>query len=159
MSYWSKGRQVIMADQMGRFVDYLRALYGGQEPDLIIVVGAPAAGFIQRHRKDLFATAPMVFTTVEQRRVQTSALTERDTLVAVIHDFRFLFESFLRIAPDTKTVAIINGALTLSGGTVTGAGAITLNSASNTWSGGTFAGTGTLTIAPAAPTKGSSQLA
>lgn len=91
------------------FVDYLRALYGGQQPDLIIVVGAPAAGFIQRHRKDLFATAPMVFTTVEQRRVQTSALTENDTLVAVIHDFRFLFESFLRIAPDTKTVAIING--------------------------------------------------
>jgi signal transduction histidine kinase len=91
------------------FVDYLRALYGGQQPDLIIVVGAPAAGFIQRHRNDLFATAPMVFTTVEQRRVQASALTENDTLVAVIHDFRFLFESFLRIAPDTKTVAIING--------------------------------------------------
>src|ERR1041385_5058094 len=91
------------------FVDYLRALYGGQQPDLIIVVGAPAAGFIHRHRNDLFATAPMVFTTVEQRRVQASALTENDTLVAVIHDFRFLFESFLRIAPDTRTVAIING--------------------------------------------------
>jgi signal transduction histidine kinase len=91
------------------FVDYLRALYGGQQPDLIIVVGAPAAGFIQRHRNDLFATTPMVFTTVEQRRVQTSALTEHDTVVAVIHDFRFLFESFLRIAPDTRTVAIING--------------------------------------------------
>jgi signal transduction histidine kinase len=91
------------------FVDYLRALYGEQQPDLIIVVGAPAANFIQRHRKDLFATAPMVFTTVEQRRVRTSELTEYDTVVAVIHDFRFLFESFLRIAPDTKTIAIING--------------------------------------------------
>lgn len=91
------------------FVDYLRALYGEQQPDLIIVVGAPAASFIQRHRKDLFATTPMVFTTVEQRRVRTSELTEHDTVVAVIHDFRFLFDSFLRIAPDTKTVAIING--------------------------------------------------
>jgi signal transduction histidine kinase/ABC-type uncharacterized transport system substrate-binding protein len=91
------------------FVDYLRTLYGEQEPDLIIVVGAPAAAFIQRHRKDLFATAPMVFTTVEQRRVQTAALTDNDTVVAVIHDFRFLFESFLRIAPDTKTIAIVNG--------------------------------------------------
>ena len=91
------------------FVEYLRALYGAQQPDLIIVVGAPAANFIQRHRKDLFATAPMVFTTVEQRRVRMSELTEYDTVVAVIHDFRFLFESFLRIAPDTKTVAIING--------------------------------------------------
>jgi signal transduction histidine kinase len=91
------------------FVEYLRRLYGGQPPDLIVVVGAPAAGFIQRHRKDLFATAPMLFTTVEQRRVRTSDLTEHDTVVAVIHDFRFLFESFLRIAPDTKTIAIING--------------------------------------------------
>ena len=91
------------------FVEYLRALYGEQQPDLIIVVGAPAANFIQRHRKDLFATAPMVFTTVEQRRVRMSELTDYDTVVAVIHDFRFLFESFLRIAPDTKIVAIING--------------------------------------------------
>src|SRR5215472_9544488 len=91
------------------FTDYLRMLYGDQPPDLIIVVGAPAANFVQRHRKDLFATAPMLFTTVEQRRVRSSDLTEHDTVVAVIHDFRFLFESFLRIAPDTKTIAIING--------------------------------------------------
>jgi signal transduction histidine kinase/ABC-type uncharacterized transport system substrate-binding protein len=91
------------------FVEYLRRLYGGRPPDLIVVVGAPAASFIQRHRKDLFATAPMVFTTVEQRRVRMSDLTEHDAVVAVIHDFRFLFENFLRIMPDTKTIAIING--------------------------------------------------
>src|SRR6266480_5944041 len=52
------------------FVEYLRTLYGEHPPDLIIVVGAPAANFIQRHRKDLFATAPMLFTTVEQRRLR-----------------------------------------------------------------------------------------
>ena len=91
------------------FVEYLRRLYGEQPPDLIVVVGAPAASFIQRHRKDLFASAPMLFTTVEQRRVRASDLTEYDTVVAVIHDFRFMFESFLRIAPDTKTIAIVNG--------------------------------------------------
>ena len=70
-------------------VEYLRKLYGDQPPDLIVVVGAPAASFIQRRRQDLFATAPMVFTTVEQRRVRTVDLTEYDTVVAVIHDFRF----------------------------------------------------------------------
>ena len=91
------------------FVDYLRALYDQHPPDLIIVLGAPAANFIQRHRNDLFVTVPMLFTTVEQRRVRMSGLTEHDTVVAVIHDFRFLFESFLQIAPDTKTIAIING--------------------------------------------------
>jgi signal transduction histidine kinase len=93
----------------GPFVEYLRRLYGDQPPDLIVVVGAPAASFIQRHRTDLFATAPMVFTTVEQRRVRTADLTEYDTIVGIIHDFRFYFESFLRIAPDTRTIAIING--------------------------------------------------
>lgn len=96
-------------DPEAPFVDYLRTLYGKQPPDLIIVVGAPAASFIQRHRKDLFSTAPMLFTTIEQRRVRMADLTEHDTVVAVIHDFRFLFESFLRIAPETKTIAIING--------------------------------------------------
>src|SRR5262249_16843606 len=44
-----------------------------------------------------------------QRRVRMSELTEYDTVVAVVHDFRVLFESFLRIAPDTRTIAIING--------------------------------------------------
>ena len=46
---------------------------------------------------------------MEQRRVQYSNLTDNDTVVAVRHDFRVLFESFLQIAPDTKVIAIING--------------------------------------------------
>ena len=91
------------------FVEYLRTLYGENQPDLIISVGAPSAGFIQRHRLELFSTTPMLFTVVEQRRVRTSELTEYDTVVAVRHDFRVLFESFLRIAPDTKIIAIVNG--------------------------------------------------
>ena len=91
------------------FVEYLRTLYGEKTPDLIISVGAPAASFIQRHRHELFSTVPMLFTVVEQRRVRDSDLTKYDTVVAVRHDFRVLFESFLRIAPDTKIVAIVNG--------------------------------------------------
>jgi signal transduction histidine kinase len=91
------------------FVEYLSALYSKRPPDLIISVGAPSAGFIQRHRRELFSTTPMLFTVVEQRRVRASDLTEYDTVVAVRHDFRVLFESFLRISPDTKIVAIVNG--------------------------------------------------
>lgn len=91
------------------FVDYLRALYGDHPPDLIISVGAPSASFVQRHRRDLFSTTPMLFTVVDERRVESSALTEYDTVVAVRHNFRLLFESFLRISPDTKIVAIVNG--------------------------------------------------
>jgi signal transduction histidine kinase len=91
------------------FLDYIRALYAGAPPDLIISVGAPSAAFFQRHRQELFPFTPILFTVLEQRRVQYSKLTENDTVVAVRHDFRVLFESFLQISPDTKVIAIING--------------------------------------------------
>jgi signal transduction histidine kinase len=91
------------------FLEYLRALYAGQPPDLMIGVGAPATSFIQRHRRELFPGVPALFTTLEARRVQYSAMTDNDTVVAVIHRFLVLFESFLKISPETKTIAIVNG--------------------------------------------------
>jgi signal transduction histidine kinase len=91
------------------FLEYIKALYAGEPPDLIVSVGAPSAAFFQRHRQELFPTTPILFTVLEQRRVQVQGLTENDTVVAVRHDFRVLFDSFLSISPDTKVVAIING--------------------------------------------------
>jgi signal transduction histidine kinase len=91
------------------FVQYLRALYAEHVPDLIVAVGAPAAAFVRRHRQQLFPKAPALFTAIDQRRLQYSDITQNDALVAVRHDFRFLFESFLRISPDTKIVAVVNG--------------------------------------------------
>ena len=64
------------------FVEYLRALNVDQPPDLIVAIGAPAANFVQAHRKDLFPTTPMLFTAVERRRVDFDKLTEYDTVVA-----------------------------------------------------------------------------
>ena len=92
-----------------RFIEYLRALYLNKPPDLIIAVGAPASNFIQRHRQQMFPSAPVLFTTLEARRVDNSKLANTDTVVAVTHRFLVLFESFLRIAPDTKVIAIVNG--------------------------------------------------
>jgi hypothetical protein len=88
---------------------YLRALYAERVPDLIVAVGAPAAAFVRRHRQQLFPEAPALFTAIDERRLQYSDITQNDALVAVRHDFRFLFESFLRISPDTKIVAVVNG--------------------------------------------------
>ena len=59
------------------FAEYLRALYAERPLDLIVSFGAPAVAFVQRHRQQLFATTPMIFTAVEQRRVQYSTLRER----------------------------------------------------------------------------------
>ena len=51
----------------------------------------------------------MVFTAVEQRRIRYSTLTENDTVVAVANSFPAVFENILRVLPDTKTVAVVDG--------------------------------------------------
>ena len=92
------------------FAEYLRALYTSRPVDLIVAIGAPAAAFVQRYRQRLFPVTPMVFTAVEQRRVQYEKLTENDTVVAVAHDFPAAFDNILRVLPLTKTIAVVNGA-------------------------------------------------
>ena len=72
------------------FVEYLRTLNIDQPPDLIIAIGAPAANFVQAHRKDLFPTTPMLYTLVERRRVDFDKLTKYDTVVAT-HQRRSCF--------------------------------------------------------------------
>ena len=52
----------------------------------------------------------MIFTAVEQRRVQDDKLTENDTVVAVAYDLPAVFENILRVLPLTKTIAIVSGA-------------------------------------------------
>src|SRR5262249_29861355 len=91
------------------FVEYLRALFGKRPPDLIVSIGAPAVAFIQRHRQQLFPRTPMVFTAVDQRRVQFSVLTENDSVVSVNINYFRAFENILQVLPDTKTVAVVVG--------------------------------------------------
>ena len=77
------------------FVEDLRSLNVDQPRDLIVAIGAPAANFVQAHRKDLFATTPMLFTAIEQRRVDFDKLSEYDTVVASSNDD---YAFFLRIS-------------------------------------------------------------
>jgi hypothetical protein len=91
------------------FVQYLRVLYADQDVDLVISLGAPAVAFVQQHRHRLFLGIPVLFTAVEQRRIQYSSLTENDAVITHRHDFPAFFESILRVLPDTKTLAVVNG--------------------------------------------------
>ena len=91
------------------FVEYLRAQYTEHPLDLIVSIGAPAAAFVQRHRQRLFATTPMVFTAVDQRRVQYSSLTANDAVVAVRINYLSAFENILQVLPDTKDVIVVVG--------------------------------------------------
>jgi hypothetical protein len=74
-----------------------------------VSVGAPAAGFVQRHREQLFATTPMVFTVVEQRRIQYSNLTASDAVVPIRIDYLALMANILQVVPETKNVQVIVG--------------------------------------------------
>src|SRR5215831_6324729 len=91
------------------FVEYLQALSAKQPLDLIVSIGAPAAGFVQRHRQQLFANTPMVFTAVEQRRVQYSTLTANDAVVAVWINYFAAIDNILRVLPDTKNIVVVVG--------------------------------------------------
>ena len=91
------------------FVEYLRALSAKRPPDIIVSIGAPAAAFVQRHRQQFFATTPMVFTAVEQRRVQYSSLTANDAVVALRINYLAAVENILQVLPDTKDVMVVVG--------------------------------------------------
>ena len=91
------------------FVAYLSALFVKHPLDVIVSIGAPAAGFVQRHRQQLFPTTPMVFTAVDQRRVNYSNLTENDVAVAVNINYLSAFENILQVLPDTKNVIVVVG--------------------------------------------------
>jgi signal transduction histidine kinase/ABC-type uncharacterized transport system substrate-binding protein len=91
------------------FVAYLRALFAEQKPDLIVTIGAPAAAFVQRHRSQLFASTPTVFTAVDERRVQFSTLSEHDAVVAVRIDYHAAIANILQVLPDTKNLTVVVG--------------------------------------------------
>ena len=92
------------------FVEYLHALNIEKPPDLIMSIGAPAANFVQRHRKDLFPNTPMVLTAVERRRVDFDKLSENDTVVGSTNTTIEFFENILRVLPLTTTIAVVVGA-------------------------------------------------
>ena len=92
-----------------RFVDYVKALYAQQPPDLIVALGAPAARFVQKHRAGLFPVTPMLLAAVEVRRIEQSLLSEQDAVAGVRYDQVAAFENILRLLPETKAIAIIIG--------------------------------------------------
>ena len=92
-----------------KLADYLKTLYAGRPPDLIVAFGGPAARFVQQHRADLYSTTPMLLAAVELRRVEPSLMSEQDAVVGTRYDQNAFTESILRLLPETKTIALIIG--------------------------------------------------
>ena len=91
------------------FVSYLRTLFASRPPDLIITMVSPAARFIQRHRRDLFPSTPVIFAALDARAIKDATLTANDTTVAVSIDLNAVIENILRTLPNTTTLAVVIG--------------------------------------------------
>ena len=91
------------------FAGYLRALFATHPPDLIVTLVSPAARFIQRHRRDLFPSTPVIFAALDARAIEDATLTANDTTVAVSTDLSAFIENILRTLPNTTTLAVVIG--------------------------------------------------
>ena len=91
------------------FVNYLRAIFAKRRLDLIVAIGAPAAAFVQQHRRQLFADTPMLLMAVDQRRVQYSSLTKNDAVVAVRINYLAAVNNILQVLPNTQDVMVVVG--------------------------------------------------
>ncbi len=91
------------------FAGYLRGLFAGHPPDLIVTLVSPAARFIQRHRRDLFPSTPVIFAGLDARTIKDATLTANDTMVAVSIDLNAVIENILRTLPNTTTLAVVIG--------------------------------------------------
>ena len=91
------------------FVSYLRAVFADHPPDLIVTMISPAARFIQRHRRDLFASTPVIFAGLDPRTIKDTTLTANDTMVAVSIDLNAIIGNILLTLPNTTTLAVVMG--------------------------------------------------
>jgi signal transduction histidine kinase len=91
------------------FASYLNTLFANHPVDLVITLGAPAANFVQRNQQSLFHSTPELFTDVEERRVSGRLLAPNETAVAISVNYLALVQSFLRVRPQTSTIAVVIG--------------------------------------------------
>jgi signal transduction histidine kinase len=96
--------------EQGPFVDYLRALFAENAPDLIVTMGAPAAQFVQRYRPQFFTSVPLLIAAADVRTVSQAKLTINDATVATTLDLTKLIENVLYIVPDTNNIVFVIGA-------------------------------------------------
>lgn len=91
-------------------VDDLRSAFDGRHLDLVVPMGGPAVQFAQRHRQELFPSAPVLLASVDHRFVRADALPANATAVTVRHDPPQMIDSILRLLPETRNVVVVIGA-------------------------------------------------
>ena len=92
-------------------VAYLRSTFlHNQDVDLVVTIGAPAALFAQRHRRDLFRDIPIEQAIVDVRFLRNVPVLANGVTVAVKNDIAAAVSNVLSVLPDTRHVFIVVGA-------------------------------------------------
>ncbi len=93
-------------EQQQTLVEYLRVKYSGKPINLIVAVSPLAFNFVSKNGDALFPGTPVVFASVNIRRIENHPLKPNVTGVAVIRDLKNTLDIALRLQPDTAHVII-----------------------------------------------------
>jgi PAS domain S-box-containing protein len=91
-------------------LDSFRRKFSNHKLDLVIPFSAPALSLVIGHHNDLFPQTPVVFSGTLREQLKGLTLSSLVTGVLMEIDFAGLLETALRIHPQTRHVAIVNGA-------------------------------------------------
>lgn len=91
-------------------VAYLRSTFSSNERvDLVITTGAPAALFVERHRRELFRDTPILHTIVDQRFLRGVPPLVNATTIAVKNDMLGAVANVMQLLPDTRRLFVVVG--------------------------------------------------
>jgi signal transduction histidine kinase/CheY-like chemotaxis protein len=90
-------------------VDKYRQKYANKRIDLVIALHSAALDFMNRHGREMFPGAAVVFGIVVKGEVEKRQLGSHITGVADAPDFTGTLELALKLLPDTREVVVISG--------------------------------------------------
>ena len=91
-------------------IDLYRYKFSGEKVDLIIAYAAPSLSLVVAHGHDLFPRTPVVFAGILREQIKGLNTSPMVTGVLADVDYAGLLETSLKIHPQTRHVAIVNGA-------------------------------------------------
>ena len=93
-----------------QLLDLYRHKYSDKEIDLVIPFSAPALNWVSVHGDEIFPQTPVVFAGILREQHKKLNLGDNFTGVLADVDFAGLLDAALTIHPNTRHVAVVNGA-------------------------------------------------
>jgi PAS domain S-box-containing protein len=97
-------------DMQQALVDYLQKRQVKWQPDIVVPVGSPAAIFVSRYRERLFPDTPILYCSLDQRRLPPGSLDKNAAFVGENFNLPGFVEDILQVAPATTNIAVVIGA-------------------------------------------------